>query len=123
MSVELPKHFAQPSHYKTAVQRSAGKPGETEALTQQIEALWSRIERLEKMLGVAGTAVQIAGSRDAVLNAGDELHLRCGQASISMKKDGTVSIKGRDITISGDGKVNVKASGELVMKGLKISQN
>ena len=39
-----------------------------------------------------------------------------------MKKDGTISIKGKDITIEGSGKINVKASSDIVMKGSKILQ-
>jgi type VI secretion system secreted protein VgrG len=40
-----------------------------------------------------------------------------------MKKDGTIVIKGKDITIDGSGKINVKASSDIVMKGSKILQN
>ena len=40
-----------------------------------------------------------------------------------MKKDGTIVIKGKDITIEGSGKINVKAASDIVMKGSKISQN
>jgi type VI secretion system secreted protein VgrG len=40
-----------------------------------------------------------------------------------MKKDGTITIKGKDITIDGSGKINVKASNDIVMKGSKILQN
>ena len=46
-----------------------------------------------------------------------------GDASITMKKDGTITIKGKDITIEGSGKINVKASGDLVLKGSKIAGN
>jgi type VI secretion system secreted protein VgrG len=40
-----------------------------------------------------------------------------------MKKDGTIQIKGKDITLTGSGKINVKASSDLVLKGSKIAQN
>ena len=40
-----------------------------------------------------------------------------------MKKDGTITIKGKDITIEGSGKINVKAGANVVMKGSKILQN
>jgi type VI secretion system secreted protein VgrG len=40
-----------------------------------------------------------------------------------MKKDGTIVIKGKDITVEGSGKINVKASSDIVMKGSKILQN
>lgn len=70
-------------------------------------------------------------SKDDTLNVGKNLIVRAsesvsittGSASITMKKDGTVVIKGKDITIEGSGKVNVKASGDIVMKGSKILQN
>ena len=40
-----------------------------------------------------------------------------------MKKDGTVVIKGKDITIEGSGKINVKASSDVIIKGSKVMQN
>ena len=58
-----------------------------------------------------------------MVSAKEQLVLRCGKASITMKKDGTIVIKGKDITVEGSGKINVKASGNIVMKGSKILQN
>ena len=46
-----------------------------------------------------------------------------GDASISMKKDGTITIKGKDITVQGSGKINIKADSDITMKGSKILQN
>ena len=40
-----------------------------------------------------------------------------------MKKDGTILLEGKDITIKGSGAINVKASKNIVMKGKKILQN
>ncbi len=40
-----------------------------------------------------------------------------------MKKDGTITIEGKDITVKGSGKINVKASSDITMKGSKIKQN
>ena len=40
-----------------------------------------------------------------------------------MKKDGTVQISGKDISVKGSGKVDVKASKDIKMKGKKILQN
>ena len=57
------------------------------------------------------------------LEAADEITLKTGDASIVMKKDGTIQIKGKDITITGSGKIGVKASGDMVLKGAKIAQN
>ncbi len=49
------------------------------------------------------------------INADDQIVLKAGKASITMKKSG-------DITISG-GKINVKGSGVITMKGSQIKEN
>jgi type VI secretion system secreted protein VgrG len=61
--------------------------------------------------------------KNLVMDAGDSVTIKTGSASITMKKDGTIVIKGKDITIEGSGKINVKASSDIVMKGSKILQN
>jgi type VI secretion system secreted protein VgrG len=61
--------------------------------------------------------------KNLVIDAGDSVTIKTGSASISMKKDGTITIKGKDITVDGSGKINVKAGGNIVMKGSKILQN
>ena len=57
------------------------------------------------------------------ISAGDSVTITTGSASISMKKDGTITIKGKDITLDGSGDISVKASGNITMKGSKIMQN
>ncbi|RYF80414.1 MAG: type VI secretion system tip protein VgrG [Comamonadaceae bacterium] len=61
--------------------------------------------------------------KNLVIDAGDSVSIKTGSASITMKKDGTIVIKGKDITIEGSGKINVKASKDVVVKGSKILQN
>ncbi|MDQ0014584.1 type VI secretion system secreted protein VgrG [Variovorax boronicumulans] len=61
--------------------------------------------------------------KNLVIEAGDSISITTGSASITMKKDGTIVIKGKDITIDASGKINAKASGNIVMKGSKILQN
>jgi type VI secretion system secreted protein VgrG len=61
--------------------------------------------------------------KNLVIDAGDSVTIKTGSASITMKKDGTITIKGKDITIEGSGKINAKASKDIVMKGSKILQN
>ncbi|BCH17881.1 type VI secretion system Vgr family protein [Mesorhizobium sp. L-2-11] len=58
-----------------------------------------------------------------LIEAGDAIALKCGSASITMKKDGTITIEGKDISIKGSGKINVKASSDITMKGSEIKQN
>lgn len=66
------------------------------------------------------------------IDAGDEIVIKTGKASITLKKDGTIaivgkngpiSIDGKDITVKGSGKIDVKASKNITMKGQKILQN
>ncbi|MES2355106.1 MAG: type VI secretion system tip protein TssI/VgrG [Pseudomonadota bacterium] len=62
-------------------------------------------------------------AKNLVINAGDSVTIKTGSASITMKKDGTITIKGKDITIDGSGEINAKASKNITMKGQKILQN
>lgn len=62
-------------------------------------------------------------AKNLSISAGDSISIVTGSASITMKKDGTIVIKGKDITVEGSGKINVKASSDIVMKGSKILQN
>jgi type VI secretion system secreted protein VgrG len=80
--------------------------------------------------GVTGGRTTTVGKDDAtkvtknwVVDAGDSIVLKTGDASITMKKDGTIVIKGKDISIQGSGKINVKASGDVVVKGSKVGLN
>jgi type VI secretion system secreted protein VgrG len=57
------------------------------------------------------------------VNAGDSIALTTGSASLTMKKDGTIVLKGKDISIEASGKIDIKASQTITMKGQKIAQN
>lgn len=54
-------------------------------------------------------------AKKILLNADDEIILKTGSASIIMKKNGDITIKGNNI--------NVKGSGSVVIKGSKVSVN
>jgi type VI secretion system secreted protein VgrG len=71
---------------------------------------------------IAG-AMAIKSGKTITVEAADAIVLKTGSASISMKKDGTINIEGKDITIKGSGKINVKASGNVTVKGAKILNN
>jgi len=62
-------------------------------------------------------------AKTLAIEAGDEVLIKTGEASIHMKKDGTIQIKGKDITVQGSGEINQKASKNITMKGQKILQN
>ncbi|RWP37401.1 MAG: type VI secretion system tip protein VgrG [Mesorhizobium sp.] len=58
-----------------------------------------------------------------VIDAGDEILIQTGSAKIMMKKDGTIAIEGKDISVKGSGKINIKASSDVIIKGSKINEN
>jgi type VI secretion system secreted protein VgrG len=61
--------------------------------------------------------------RTYTLTAADSLVLRCGAASLTMKKDGSIVISGKDITLDASGKFTAKSSGDALIKGSKIGSN
>lgn len=65
----------------------------------------------------------LAIAKKLSIDAGEEILISTGDASISMKKDGTILIKGKDITIEGTGEIVGKASKNMTLKGQKILQN
>lgn len=71
---------------------------------------------------VAG-AMALKVGKTFVLDAADSIVLKTGSAAITMKKDGTITIEGKDITIKGSGKIDVKASSDVTIKGSKIKNN
>ena len=58
-----------------------------------------------------------------MVNAGDEIVLRIGSATMTIKKNGDITIDGKNVNIKGSGKINAKASSDIIMKGSKILQN
>jgi type VI secretion system secreted protein VgrG len=62
-------------------------------------------------------------AKNLIIDAGESVTIKTGSASITMKKDGTIAIQGKDISIKGSGAIDVKASKSIAMKGQKILQN
>ncbi len=62
-------------------------------------------------------------AKNLVIDAGEAITIKTGSASITMKKDGTITIKGKDISIDASGKLNAKASSDVVIKGSKVGVN
>lgn len=65
----------------------------------------------------------IASGKTLTLQAADAARLDTGSASLDLKKDGSVDLKGKDVTIRASGKINATASSDVVIKGSKIKQN
>lgn len=110
----------------------AGNRSESVGKDETIQIDGKRTETVGKdeSVSVGGKRAVDVGKDDTLnvgkkfmLTAGDEITIKTGSASIVLKKDGTITIKGKDITIQGSGKVNVKASSDVVIKGSQVKQN
>jgi type VI secretion system secreted protein VgrG len=100
------------------------------AQTTNVAANLSMTAGGDEARNVSGGRATSIGKDDALkiaknflVDAGDSVTIKTGDASITMKKDGTITIAGKDITVQGSGKINVKADSDIVMKGSKIQQN
>ncbi len=67
--------------------------------------------------------VWIKAGKSMMIEAADSITLKTGDAMIEMKKDGTITIKGKDINIVGSGKINAKADGDVIIKGATVKNN
>ncbi|BAB49509.1 type VI secretion system tip protein VgrG [Mesorhizobium japonicum] len=77
----------------------------------------------KKSLTQVGEDAGMVVGKNLTIEAKDSITIKTGSAEILMKKDGTITIKGKDITVKGSGKINVDASSDIVMKGSNILQN
>lgn len=77
----------------------------------------------ENRSGSVGKDDSLKVGKNLVIDAGDSVTIKTGKASITMKKDGTITISGKDITIKGTGEINAKATKDVVIKGKNILQN
>ncbi|MER8752828.1 type VI secretion system tip protein VgrG [Mesorhizobium sp. M1050] len=76
----------------------------------------------DSAISVTGNGTIKIGKK-LVIDAGDEILITTGSAKIMMKKDGTIAIEGKDISVKGSGKISIKASSDITMKGSKIAEN
>ncbi len=78
-----------------------------------------------------GDSLQLTAGEDGTLTigknlavtAGESIEIKTGKAMIILKKDGTITIKGKDILIQGSGDIDVKSDKNVTMKAKKILQN
>ena len=66
---------------------------------------------------------QVTVGKKFLLEAADEIDLRVGSARLLMRKDGTIILTGHNITIQATSKINIKSSGDVIIKGSKVVQN
>lgn len=73
------------------------------------------IKSAKKIMMEAGDDFGIAGGKKMTVEAKDQMTLKCGKASITLKKNGDIIIKGK--------KIQVKGSGDVIVKGSKVKLN
>jgi len=69
----------------------------------------------EKTSLTSGDDFTVKGNKKGVIEIKDHLTIKCGNASITLEKNGDISITGKNI--------NMKGSGNVVIKGKKILEN
>jgi len=57
------------------------------------------------------------------ITAEEELTITVGSAKLVMKKDGSILFDGKDVDTKASGKVNIKASSDIILKGSSIKEN
>jgi type VI secretion system secreted protein VgrG len=84
----------------------------------------------DQTVNVTGARSQNVGKDDKlvvgkslVVSAADDIVLKAGDASITLKKNGDITIKGKNINVTGSGKIKANADGDMILKGSKIAQN
>ena len=56
----------------------------------------------------SGENLSVTTGKRASLEAADEITIKCGKASIRMKKNGDIDIRGKNISIKGSGNISIK---------------
>lgn len=70
-----------------------------------------------------GDSDSLSVGKKLTIEAGDQITIKTGKASITMKKNGDITIKGKNLTLNGSGKINAKASSDVIIKGSKVGLN
>ena len=72
------------------------------------------------MTTMVGMSQTTKVGKSVTVTAGDSITLICGKSKLVMKKDGTISLNGKDIKTGATGKIHQKASGAITIKGSKV---
>ena len=90
-----------------ATPQNASPDAKIDHLTKVVRVLWHEVVRMRRY---------ITFDRN-------EIAVKNGSASIVLKQDGSIIIRGNNITIEGASRVNIKASADIVLKAANIRQN
>ena len=64
---------------------------------------------------IAGEDFALSGKKKGIIELTDELTIKVGSASITLKKNGDIVLNGKKISVTG--------SGDVVLKGTKVTAN
>jgi type VI secretion system secreted protein VgrG len=70
-----------------------------------------------------GKSDRLEVGKELLINVGDQIVIKTGSASITMKKNGDIKIKGKNIDLQGSGKIKITASSDVNIKGSKVTNN
>lgn len=101
----------------------AGIKAEEVGASKNVIVALSLSEDVGRNRSIAVGDTSTHSAKKILITAEDELTIKVGKASLVMKKDGTIMLDGKDIQLKGSGKINVKASSDVVIKGSKVGVN
>ncbi len=90
----------------------------TDSLTVKKGDRTAKIEKGDDSLDVSAGNQNVKVKKKISIEAGDELHIKVGMSSLTMKKNGDITIKGKNITLDGKGKVTCKALQDFSAQGM-----
>jgi type VI secretion system secreted protein VgrG len=101
----------------------SGEASETVAGNKSVASNKLEVRSADDMTLISGKClnvevtdrIAITGKEKLQVDAAEQMVFTCGDASITLKKDGTIQIKGKDVT--------VKGSGNVVIKGQQVAEN
>jgi type VI secretion system secreted protein VgrG len=98
--------------------------------TVQIDGARSETVKKDETLRIDGARTVTIGKKatvsiqeQLVIDVGKEIVIRTGEASLTLKKNGDIVLKGKNLISDASGKVSVKAGSDVVLKGSKVTHN
>ncbi len=70
----------------------------------------------DQVISILNGGHTIDVKKNILIKAGDQITLETGESKIVMKKDGTITIKGKDIKFTASSKFTVKATSKIDLK-------
>jgi hypothetical protein len=89
---------------------------------QEIQQLLNTIKDLEARLSQLEQKLLISADTKTLTICADTLELKTDSSTITLRPTG-IALKANDITLAAAGRISVRASSDLVLKGSKILQN